>query len=139
MTPERFRTLAEAYGADPARWPAAERDAALALVARRDPDTMSVLADAAMLDRMLAAHTVAAPDPALVRRVVASAPARRNPGRRRDAWYSGIGLAGVGLAGVAAGMLAMSLLATRVTTPTASELSYSTTAFGSAPSDWSDE
>ncbi len=30
MTPERFRQLTEIYGAEPRRWPEAEREAALA-------------------------------------------------------------------------------------------------------------
>ncbi len=34
MTPERFQALISAYGAEPRRWPEAERDAALAFVER---------------------------------------------------------------------------------------------------------
>lgn len=53
MRPERFRTLVDAYGADPARWPARERAAAEALLAG-DEQAHAVLDEAAALDRILA-------------------------------------------------------------------------------------
>ncbi|MGO4332706.1 hypothetical protein AB4Z49_37345, partial [Cupriavidus sp. M-11] len=64
MTPERFRALTEAYGADPAHWPAGERAAGQAMAAL--PEHRAALAQAAALDALLAGHVVAAPDAALM-------------------------------------------------------------------------
>ncbi|MDR5762016.1 hypothetical protein [Caballeronia sp. LZ035] len=143
MTPDRFRYLTEAYGASPERWPAGERDAALALLAGGDAEAHAALALARTLDGMLDAHAVAGPAPALVRRIIASAPTRpaRPSWRNPRLWFSGVGFVGVGAAGVAAGALLVSLLA-----PVPAEhvhggfeQSLSGTAFGGASSDWSDQ
>ncbi|BBU29156.1 hypothetical protein BTHE68_28900 [Burkholderia sp. THE68] len=146
MTPERFRQLTEAYGASPERWPAGERDAALALVHAGDAQTLAALAEAHALDGMLDAHAVAAPSPALARRIVASAPAQpaRAFWRRPRIWFSGVGFVGAGAAGVAAGALLVSLLVPAPAPGDSAhggwfEQSYSGTAFGGAPSDWSDQ
>ncbi|MBI2977926.1 MAG: hypothetical protein HYY38_03675 [Rhodospirillales bacterium] len=48
----RLQRLIEAYGADPARWPAAERDAARALLAQT-PDAAAMRARARLLDEAL--------------------------------------------------------------------------------------
>ncbi|MFC4728325.1 hypothetical protein [Coralloluteibacterium thermophilus] len=53
MTLDRLDTLLDAWGADPARWPAAERDAALALVAA-SAEARTRQAAAARLDAALA-------------------------------------------------------------------------------------
>lgn len=50
MTLTRLQEILAAYGADPVRWPTAERDAALAVL-RRLP--VSVASDAETLDRLL--------------------------------------------------------------------------------------
>jgi uncharacterized oligopeptide transporter (OPT) family protein len=146
MTPERFRQLTEAYGASPERWPARERDAALALVHAGDADALAALADARALDGLLDAHAVAAPSPELVRRIVDSAPARpaRAFWRRPRIWFSGVGFVGAGAAGVAAGALLVSLLAPAPASMENAhggwfEQSWSATAFGGGPSDWSDQ
>jgi hypothetical protein len=52
MRRSRFRRLLEAYGADPARWPSAERDPAV-LHAQTDPSARDDLAAAARLDTAL--------------------------------------------------------------------------------------
>ena len=74
MTTHRLQEILDAYGADPARWPAEERDAAAALLAR----TPALRTEAARLDALLdATSAVDEPSPALVARVLAAAPARR--------------------------------------------------------------
>jgi hypothetical protein len=140
MTPERFRAIVDAYGADPARWPASERDAARdwAHAHRRDADAW--LAAASQLDDWLASDVSPRPDDALVRRIVAGAPARR-PGRARGFGWPGLVLAGMGLAGGMACAFALSFaLVTGATRGghDAAESSYLTTGFGHA-SDWSGE
>lgn len=52
MDMQRLEVLLDAYGADPARWPAAERAAALALLAA-DPAAQAWLEQARRLDRAL--------------------------------------------------------------------------------------
>ncbi|GGI93854.1 hypothetical protein GCM10007973_32610 [Polymorphobacter multimanifer] len=52
MTRERALEIVGAYGADPARWPAAERTALLALAAQ-DADVATAMAEARELDAML--------------------------------------------------------------------------------------
>jgi len=52
MTPDRFRTLIDAYGASPDRWPEAERDAAR-LFMIREPRARLWLNEAAALDDLL--------------------------------------------------------------------------------------
>jgi hypothetical protein len=145
MTPERFRHITEAYGAAPERWPADERDAALALLAGGDAQAHAALALARTLDGMLDAHAIATPAPALVQRIVASAPKRPDRVRWRSPrlWFSGMGFVGAGAAGVAAGALLVSLLAPAPAPPESAhggfEQSLSGTGFGGASSDWSDQ
>lgn len=59
MTPADLIAI---YGADTARWPAEDRDAALAAVAA-DPALQALLADAAALDAMLGAWAIRTPAP----------------------------------------------------------------------------
>ena len=73
MTPTRFADLLDAYGAEPARWPAAERDAALTLLAR-DAAARRAQAQAASLDALLDRAPVAPQSAALQARVLAAAP-----------------------------------------------------------------
>ena len=61
MTPDRLRTLLSTYGADWRRWPAGERDAARALLARDAAAQQRMLDHAAQLDEWLASYAVAAP------------------------------------------------------------------------------
>jgi hypothetical protein len=74
MTRDRFAALLEAYGADPAHWPASERQAAQAL-AEADPAGGRARAEAAALDRILNAAPVEPPSAELMARVMAAAPA----------------------------------------------------------------
>jgi hypothetical protein len=109
MTPERFDQLAQAYGADLRRWPAAEQASAHALLEHGDPNVQAAVAQANWLDGQLDLHRVPAADPALARRIAAlAAPAPTFWQGHRNGW-SRLGLVGVGLAGIAAGMLAASL------------------------------
>lgn len=105
MTLERFRTLAEAYGGSLGRWPAAEQDAAFALLAALPDETGEILAEARDLDDNLDAVERLSPGRALRQAVIAAAPRERTvrtPARR---WFAGAGV-GLGLAAVAvAGIL----------------------------------
>jgi hypothetical protein len=71
VTPERLTELVDAYGANPDRWPAHERDAAIALSAEIVPANIQ---DAAELDALL--DSLSPPDPSshLSRRLEAEMP-----------------------------------------------------------------
>ncbi len=161
MTPERFHTLVEAYGADPRRWPHHERADALAWARAHRAQADTVLEAALELDAWLARDMVAPPARALVEQIIDSAPvavpAQTNAQstRRRRFWWSGAAFAGVGLAGALAGALAMSIMLTGNTLTTGygarqgagqdalhdvtHESSYSGTSFGGSNADWGDE
>ncbi len=64
MTKDRVRTLLAAYGADPERWPAAERAAARQLLPT-EPDLAAEYADARAFDSLLDALPSPAPSRAL--------------------------------------------------------------------------
>ena len=72
MTLNRLQQVAEAYGADPRRWPAAERQALEPLLAQH-PAAHALLRGEQNLDRLLDGWQVAPPDWALERRIVAVA------------------------------------------------------------------
>jgi len=76
MTSSRLHAILDAYGADPARWPAAERDAALALLAR-SPEARRQHDAAARLDALLDASPIEVPSPALAARVLRATPRPR--------------------------------------------------------------
>ncbi|MBY4712130.1 hypothetical protein [Burkholderia cepacia] len=139
MTPERFRTIVAAYGSDARRWPDGERAAAEAWARAYPGDALAALDEAAELDAWLANDTVAPPAPALVERIVATAPAPRRTRRRGTVWWSGAAFAGVGLAGALAGAVAVSMLMLGSVPPSSHEQSYLTTTFGGPSVDWSDE
>ena len=80
MTLERLRTLIAAYGANPARWPLAERPAAEALMAR-SPEACAALADAEPLDTLLDAVPALSPSPALRAAVLVGMPRRERSSR----------------------------------------------------------
>ena len=74
MTLDRFRTLADAWGADLARWPQPDRDAARALLASADAAAArAILHQAATLDAALA-HELAPLPAALADRILATSP-----------------------------------------------------------------
>jgi len=101
---ERFRDLAEAWGGDLDRWPAAERDQARAFLAV-SPDAAQALAEARGLDAALDAWRPPEASAALRERIIASAPAprRRSPWVWASPWLRGAGLAAACAAGVMAG------------------------------------
>lgn len=80
MTLDRLLALIAAYGGKPAKWPAAERAAAEALLAR-SPEARAALAEAEPLDTLLDAVPALAPSPALRAAVLASMPQTARPGR----------------------------------------------------------
>jgi hypothetical protein len=81
MTNDRLTTILDAYGADPDRWPAAERADALALVAR-SAEARARVAAAARLDGVLDALPPAAPPSRALRARLARGSAPRRVGRR---------------------------------------------------------
>ncbi|MGV8918910.1 MAG: hypothetical protein ACOH2R_14110 [Pseudomonas sp.] len=111
MTPERFAYLADAYGADLQRWPAAERVAALALLVSDDVSARDTLQQASWLDTMLDSHQAVAPPPGLAQRIAVSGMPATSTSfwARYIGWLSPAGFVGAGLAGIAAGMLVASL------------------------------
>jgi hypothetical protein len=102
MDRQRFLTLVEAYGAEPRRWPAAERESAEAF-ARTDPEAAGALADAAALEAVLDASVPPQPSAATRRRILEAAPRRRRSAMDLGWWISGAGLAAAGVAGVVFG------------------------------------
>jgi hypothetical protein len=69
LTLERFETLLDAYGAEPERWPSAERAAAVALL-QRDPHAQALHASALALDSHLEQIEAAELSPRLRSRVL---------------------------------------------------------------------
>lgn len=71
----RMAAILAAYGADPARWPADERESARAWMAVHGDDLATALADAGALDAVLARDTRGdAPNEALKARVLQGVP-----------------------------------------------------------------
>jgi len=157
MTPDRFRAIVDAYGADARHWPAGERAAALAWADAHQDEAHALLSASAQLDAWLATDAPPQPDAALTRRIIASAPAwapaprglasrgvaARSP--RARVWWSGAALIGAGLAGALAGAFVVSfaLLAggpPHGTTPAAgSDAPSLATSFDGTTADWSGE
>ena len=109
MTPERFETLADAYGAEFARWPLAHRAEAARWLAQT-PDAEVVLLRAGRLDEALARFEAAPASADLQRRITTALLDRRALGARLRGWLSGVGAVGVLGVGVAAGAAAMALV-----------------------------
>ncbi|MGF6721738.1 hypothetical protein P3T43_001085 [Paraburkholderia sp. GAS41] len=140
MTPERFRTLVDAYGADPHRWPDKERAAAEAWAELHRVEADGLLAESAGLDEWLASHTVAPPERAFVERIVAGAPVQRPAKHRARLWWQGAAFAGIGLAGGLAGAFAVSFFVLTGTPPQGHESpSYMASGFDGSSADWSGE
>jgi anti-sigma factor RsiW len=110
MTPDRFKALAEAYGADIGRWPEAERGEAERLLARA-PEAAAIVSDARRLDEVLASYALAPPAADLARRVKNDLLRRRARPTRLRGWLSALGAMGVLGAGAVAGAAAMALVA----------------------------
>lgn len=109
MNPERFAALADAYGAQIARWPDAERAAAAAFA--ETAQGKEILRRADKLDALLDSHRVAPPSANLRAQVLRQATEKFKK-KRVVRWR--IGLAGVGFAGVIVGMIVATLLAPSV-------------------------
>lgn len=109
MTPERFADLAGAYGADPDRWPAAEREEAVSLLRARPEQLRGLLELEAALDAALASWTVSGPGAALAGRVMAGLSRGRSARRRWRVFLSGLGAALTLAGGVAAGIGVLAL------------------------------
>jgi anti-sigma-K factor RskA len=73
-----LRRLLDAYGAEPARWPTGERDAALALL-QRSAEARAWQADAAQFDALLHTSPLPAVDDALRAAVLGAIPKRTQP------------------------------------------------------------
>ncbi|MBI2585676.1 MAG: hypothetical protein HYW28_07355 [Rhodospirillales bacterium] len=105
----RLQRLIEAYGADPARWPAAERDAARALLAQT-PDAAAMRARARLLDEALDGFAPAADAGAEQRllRALAELPrqAPAMPPLMAGFWPRAAMLAAASMAGVIIGLQA---------------------------------
>lgn len=110
MTPERFTTLADAYGGDVRRWPTAEQAAAERMVAEDPAWTSQVLARAGELDDLLDEVPAPKPSVALADRIVAQSP------RPRPTWRPWLVPAGLG-AGLAAACAAGVMLGVQLGAP----------------------
>ena len=135
MTPERFETLADAYGADLARWPPAERAEAERWLAQT-PGAAAVLLRARRLDEALASFEIGPVSADLQRRIVTALLSRRALAARLGGWVSGLGAVGVLGAGAAAGAAAMALVT--LPAPPRSDLDaaaplYEQSSFGDLP------
>lgn len=84
MNIERFKTLTEAYGANPARWPEAERVAAL-LFAEQSAEARAVLQEALDFDRLLDGAETQPVTRALEDRILAAFPERKQTPAR---WFA---------------------------------------------------
>jgi hypothetical protein len=105
MTPDQFRTLTETYGADPRRWPAEDREAALAFMKSHPAEARAALAEASLLDGMLDRHVVAMPARELREHIISSAPVAPAVWQHARLWWQGAAIAGLGIAGALAGAL----------------------------------
>jgi hypothetical protein len=117
MNETRLKRLIEAYGAEPERWPDAERAAAMALL-KKSAEARALVAEARRLDRLLAAAPVGSTAPAAtaaLRRRIAALPEESAPGAPAAGsrtigpwpairlWPSVAGLAAAGLIGFVVG------------------------------------
>lgn len=112
MTPERLSQILAAYGAAPARWPEAEREAAERLLAR-DPAAARAARQEAGLDVLLSRHRVPAPHAAQVGRALSGFQPASGLAVLRS-WWARFALAGAALAGVATGVLTLDVMHARM-------------------------
>jgi hypothetical protein len=125
MTPEQFKSLTEAYGADLKRWPDNHQAAAKTLIAKHSVEVEMALKQANMLDDILSIHLVSA-DRKLAELIISHAlphqPASESTKQSSAWWWSSrlwpsIGFASAGLAGALAGIFCISLLTSTMNTP----------------------
>jgi hypothetical protein len=99
MDAVRFAAIVEAYGAEPRRWPEAERDAALAFVATSE--AAAILVEARGLDALLDQSDAPAPVSLdFVRMAIAAAPKAHS----RLSWRPYAAMAACALLGLALGI-----------------------------------
>jgi len=127
MTLERLRAVIESYGTSPPRWPAAEREAAAALLAE-SAAARALMTDAAPLDELLDAVPAVAPTAAMRAAILAMAPSRAKP-RPEGGWRVIIGELGdwrlggaVLAASLVLGIVSGGWLSTGTTTETTPDL-----------------
>ncbi|MGU3391863.1 hypothetical protein [Sphingomonas sp. M1A8_2b] len=107
LTMNRFRDLADAYGAVVARWPDRYHEQAARLATTREGS--AILAEAACLDARLDGWRVEGRAQDLAAMIVASGTiATRRAALRLRWWWSGVGIAAT-LAGAAAGSAAVAI------------------------------
>lgn len=117
MDTATFAALLDAYGAEPARWPADRRDAAWAFL-EADAQAAAAAEVAVRLDALLSIAVAPRPSPRL-RSAILAAPRPSRAGRDPWPWLKGAGLAAgltaglaaAGAAGVVAGLAARPLMA----------------------------
>jgi len=86
---DRFRTIVDAFGADPSRWPETEKEAALFFLAN-SVEAAAIVDRAAQLDKMLDRVPLLQPSPEL-ERIVAAIPERPRSASNRtelDNWQT---------------------------------------------------
>jgi hypothetical protein len=115
---EDFHALAEAYGGDLARWPAARRAGAEALAAT-SPAAAAALGEARALDGLLAAAPRQVAGAALEARIARAAPAARRPGPGPGRWLGALAAGAALAAACAAGTVTGVAAATREADPAA--------------------
>lgn len=104
MTPGRFAEILAAYGAEPRRWPDAERGAAQAFL-RMAPGAAARLEAAADVDDLLLLSRAPLPSAVLRGHVLSAAP-RRSVRGRALLWWAGFAMAGAAVAGALTGTAA---------------------------------
>jgi len=146
MTEGRFLDLIEAYGADPARWPEAERKAATAFVEAHADFAEPLLAEAQALDDRLGPAEIE-PSDLLQARLLAALPAESGAGagvgvKREEkgplvrgvfsGWRAPVAAAAALVIGVAIGF------GSGMVTPVETLDDYDAFAFSSLEDDWID-
>ncbi len=125
MNLDRFRDILDAYGAEPARWPEAERAAALSF-AEADAAARAWLDEEVRFDRLLDAAPAAVPSAALAARIAAAAPEQRRSWRARLAEIWGDLFPGQPLWKPAAGLAFAALIGAALPSVTTSALDLET-------------
>jgi hypothetical protein len=142
MTIDRLQTILEAYGASPARWPEAEREAALALIAQ-SAQARAAVAAASALDASIDAYENPAEHAInplkLVAAITAHSQVGAQAGTQRPAVRITIGwpnLAGLAAAAVAGFLVGWSGLDRSVLPAPAPSAEAPQALFGNPPEDW---
>ena len=140
MSLARFRALLDAYGADPDRWPAEERDAAHALLAQ-SPEAQRWRDASAQLDAILDRAPAPTASPELIERILATAsphvprPASSRTSRRAAPRSRAWRYVGAALPLAAAAALVVWLLAEPSRTPERTHVTIAELGTYAAPTD----